>query len=249
MQPIQAIGFDLFDTLITVQNLVLQEAVGRLIRCLHAQGLAVDGETFEPVYQEAARHHMQTARRQGRETHNRFWISTALNQLGHAIAPNDHRITQTVDAYFSAFIEHASLLPHTRETLVALRRRYRLGLLSNFTHGPAVRTILDRLGLTQLLDVILISGELGYRKPHPRVFVALQRHISLPKAQIAFIGDDPEADVRGAQEAGLQPIRTTYAQVYKATNRTDPEARSTPDTHPGVPTIASWTDLLTLLDM
>lgn len=248
MQHITAIGFDLFDTLITVETLNFQEALGRLIRGLQNQGFAVEEDTFSPVYREAAREFVKEARKDGRETHNRFWICTALHRLGYTVSPDDPRIAQAVEAYFSAFLDHAVLLPETRETLAILKTRYRLGLLSNFTHGPAVKTILARLELAPLLDFTLISGELGYRKPHPMVFHELTRQFGLPKDQIAYIGDDLENDVKGAQRAGLQPIWMTYARDRKATSTMDSQPQTSNTTNPSVPTVASWNELLTLLD-
>ena len=244
MQHIRAIGFDLFDTLITVHGLGQQEALGRMVRGLQAQGLAVEGETFLPVYRDAARAFVTAARQHGRETHNRFWISAALQRLGHTIAPDDERIAAAVQGYFSAFLEYATLLPGTPEMLEALKSHYRLGLLSNFTHGPAVKDILSRLGLSPYLDVVLISGELGYRKPHAQVFEALWQQFEVPRAQIAFVGDDLDADIQGAQAAGMQPIWTTYARTLRTTP-TPPAP--THEAEPAVPMIASWHDLFTLL--
>jgi putative hydrolase of the HAD superfamily len=247
MEHIKAIGFDLFDTLITVQHLGLQEAMGRLMGSLQDQGFAVENKTFVPVYRDAARQFREAAHVEGRETHNRFWISAALCRLGHDISPDDGRILLAVEAYFSAFLDHAVLLPETREMLTTLKRRYRLGLLSNFTHAPAAKDIVARLGLMPFLEVTLISGELGYRKPHPRVFRELGRQFALPRHQIAFIGDDLDADINGARQAGLQPIWTTYARVHKTTASTDAVPPPANAVDPAVPTVASWGELLTLL--
>lgn len=250
MQHIRAIGFDLFDTLVTVQGLGQQEALGRLLRSLQEQELAVDSDTFLPVYRQAVRGFVDAARQEGRETHNRFWISAALHSLGHPLEPDDARIAAAVEAYFSAFLEYATVLPGTHTMLAALRGRYRLGLLSNFTHGPAAKGILERLGLLEYLDVILVSGELGYRKPHLKVFQTLWQQFDLPREQVAFVGDDVEADVNGAQEAGLQPIWTTYARAYRAT-LTPPSTVAVPShgTDPAVPTVASWDELLLLFPL
>ena len=247
MQHIKAIGFDLFDTLVTVQSLGLREAMGRLMHSLEEQGFAVQEDTFVPVYREAVAHFRDTVQQDGRETHNRFWISAALQRLGYAVLPDDRRIALAVEAYFSAFLDHATLLPDTCETLAQLQRRYHLGLLSNFTHAPAAKAILDRLGLTPYLGVTLISGELGYRKPHWRVFDELERRFGVPKQQIAFIGDDVEADVHGARQAGMQPIWTTYARAHKPLAHNHTTVQSGTDVDTSVPMIASWHDLLTLL--
>jgi putative hydrolase of the HAD superfamily len=179
-------------------------------------------------------------------------------------------VAHAVEAYFSAFVDHAVLLPKTLEMLAALKGRYRLGLLSNFTHPPAVYEMLSRFGLDAYLDVQLVSGDLGYRKPHGRVFEALSERFGVPADQIAFVGDDLDADVYGARAAGLHPIRTTYAEAYRAALTTDvpPRQGDNPDppvwrrtvqapgstdhaehetSDPHVKTISSWEDLLALL--
>lgn len=243
MQHIQAIAFDLFDTLITVEQSSRYEAPGRLLNSLQAQGLPVHAETFMPVYREVTQGFVRAAREDGKETHNRFWISTTLQRLGYPIDPDDPRITHTVEAYFSAFLDYAQLLPETLAMLTTLKGRYRLGLLSNLTHAPAARQILERLGLTTFFDIVLISGELGYRKPHPQVFQQLLEQFALPSAHVAFVGDDLEADINGAQAAGLQPIWTTYARAQAGATPLD----SAPVAPASIPTIASWNELFTLL--
>jgi putative hydrolase of the HAD superfamily len=248
MQPVTAVCFDLFDTLITVERPGPQEAHGRLLRSLQEQGFAVDHETFLPVYREVSRQFVEAARLEGRETHNRFWISAALQRLGLAVPPEDGRIARAVEAYFSAFLDWAVLLPETQKMLTALKDRYRLGLLSNLTHGPAARAILARHGLVPFLEVIIISGELGYRKPHWQTFHALGHQFGLPREQIAFVGDDLENDINGARQAGLQPIWTTYARAHKAVPTTESTLWTADSVDPAVPTIASWDELLTLLD-
>jgi putative hydrolase of the HAD superfamily len=207
----------------------------------------VTADTFVPVYRETAREFVTATRQDGRETHNRFWISAALHRLGQAVAPDDGRIHAAVEAYFSAFLDYAALLPGTSEMLAALKRTYRLGVLSNFTHAPAAKGILERLGLLSYLDVVLISGELGYRKPHPQVFQALWQQFGVPKEQVAFVGDDLDADITGSQAAGLQPIWTTYARVHRATQAPSPALPEvTNGAGPAVPMVASWHDLLSL---
>lgn len=266
MEHITAIGFDLFDTLITLENLGFKEAMGRLVQELQGQGFPVVPETFLPIYREAASSFMSKAREEGKETHNRFWISSALQQLGYDVVPDDTRIARVVDTYFTAFLDHAVLLPNTLLTLQTLKRHYRLGLLSNFTHAPIVYQLLKRFGLDDVLDIQLVSGALGYRKPKPLVFDALAEQFGVPHAQIAFVGDNLQADIEGAKEAGLWPIHTTYAQHYKtmqgggvkaAQSGDDPDpptwSRSVSEeqghSDTGVTLIQSWDDLLRLFNL
>jgi len=247
MNHITAIGFDLFNTLIIAEPHILGEAMRRLINSLRQSGLALDNEQFKKSYKEAALGFIGKAQKDGRETHNRFWISAALQSQGYDIFPDDARIAKAVDTYFSAFFLHCHLIPGTKEMLSILRNIYRLGLLTNFTHGPAAREIIDKLGLGPFFDVVLISGELGFRKPHPLAFRQLIEHLGVEKDQILYVGDDPEPDILGAQKAGLQPVLTTYVRdqniqsvpgiVFRGTGKVDCKA----------PKISTWKDLLSLL--
>ena len=59
---------------------------------------------------------------------------------------------------------------------------------------------------SHVLDSLVISSEVGYRKPHPLFFHAVCNHLGLPEHQVLCVGDDSENDVRGAIQAGLSGI-------------------------------------------
>lgn len=248
MDDIRAIGFDLFNTLITVEPHILEEANNRLIRCLCKSGFDLEEKPFKKAHREAALHFLEECRKDLRETHNRFWISAALKSQGYDVPPDDLQIAKAVDAYFSSFLECCRLIPGTKEMLGALKKEYRLGLLSNFTHAPAARKIIDQVGVSPFFDVVLISDELGYRKPHALVFHRLIEKLGVEKNQILYVGDDPEPDIAGAQQAGLQPVWTTYVRDQNISPAPGilSRGKDTPDGN--VPRISQWKDLLSLLN-
>lgn len=244
---IQAIGFDLFNTLITVDPETMEEANNRLIQNLKRNGFNVETQYFRQAHREAAMRFLALCRKNGKETHNRFWISAALETENYHISPDDARIAEAVEAYFSAFYIHCNLIPGTKEMLETLHSVYRLGLLSNFTHGPAARKIIDLLGLNFYFDAVLISGEIGYRKPHPLVFQELIHHLKVRPEQALYVGDDIEPDIEGALQAGLQPVWTSYVRDHGLASTVGVIAKGNgvPDTQ--VPRITDWGDLLFLL--
>lgn len=247
MEHIKAIGFDLFNTLITADSQALIDAMNRLTQSLQQSGLPLDLDAFRKAHRDAALRFIKETRQHGRETHNRFWISAALQTQGHIFSPHDPIIAKAVEAYFSAFPEHIQLIPGTREMLGSLKGRYRLGLLSNFTHAPAAKAVMDSVGLTPFFDVLIISGELGYCKPHPLVFRRLIEQLGVSEKEILFVGDDPVPDITGALQAGLQPVWMTYVRDKNIplSPRNSSEADRV-DAH--VPSISTWQDLLDLLD-
>jgi len=248
MENIKAVGFDLFNTLITMELLALKDALTRLTASLKENGFAIDHGQFVKAHSEAVLDFLEQTKRDGRESHNRFWISTALAKLGHDVSPDDPHISAAVDLYFSAFIQHAMIIPETKEMLATLQDRYRIGLLSNFTHPPAARNLITQLELEPFFEVVLISGDLGYRKPHGSVFEELIDQLGVQRDEIAFVGDDPEADVVGALRAGLQPIWTTYVRDNNISPAPGMMGPTDDDPGPEVPRISNWQDLLTLLN-
>jgi putative hydrolase of the HAD superfamily len=92
------------------------------------------------------------------------------------------------------------------DVLAALRERgHRLGLLTNGS-GEFQRRKLARFTLEPLFDLILIEGELGYGKPDGRVFAAALAHFAVSPPDSCMIGDNLEADIAGARDAGIATV-------------------------------------------
>jgi putative hydrolase of the HAD superfamily len=247
MKNVKAIGFDLFNTLVTIDSTALAEAETRLTGSLLANGIALEVESFIDSHKKWAGRLIEATRANGRETHNRFWIGEALGESGYEIDPDDPRIAAAVEAYFSSFVERCSLIPGTIEMLMELSADYRIGLLSNFTHGPAAREILDVTGLGRCFPVTVISGEFGFRKPHRLVFERLLEEMGVPHEETIYVGDDPEPDITGALGAGIRPVWTTYVRDRNLLYAPGYMPRGREKADYGVPRISSWGELLELL--
>lgn len=247
MNRIKAIGFDLFNTLITADPHALKDALGRLTGSLARAGIDPGYEEFKEAYREAALGFIKRANRTGRETHNRFWISEALGKIGYRIGPYDPRIGRAIDAYFSAFLDFCHPFPWTLEMLGTLRQRWPLGLLSNFTHAPAAFRIIDHLRLRPFFQVVLISGRTGFRKPHPAGFIRLVESLGVEGKEILYVGDDPEADINGALRAGLYPVRCIWGRGGKALLPPGAVSEEVEIEDKNVPEVSTWKELLRLL--
>jgi putative hydrolase of the HAD superfamily len=95
----------------------------------------------------------------------------------------------------------------------------RTGLLSN-SWGLDY----DREGWAQLFDAVVISGEVGLRKPDPAIYALAAERLGLPPEQIVFVDDLP-ANVRAAVAAGMVGVRhvaveTTVAELEILFERT-----------------------------
>jgi FMN phosphatase YigB (HAD superfamily) len=113
-------------------------------------------------------------------------------------------LDQLLEVRHDAFVDAVTVDSETLVALRALADRFPLGLLSNYPDAPAIRTSLDRLGLTPLFSSVVISGELGLVKPHPATFAKSLDDLGRPAAACLFVGDNWLADVQGAKAAGMQ---------------------------------------------
>lgn len=96
----------------------------------------------------------------------------------------------------------------TVPTLEWLRGRgVRLAALTNRSHGGAAfLEELRREGLLDYFDAVVSSDQVGYRKPHPRIFERALEVLDLPAEECAHVGDRLGADVAGARRVGMFAI-------------------------------------------
>ncbi|HKP12880.1 MAG TPA: HAD family phosphatase [Blastocatellia bacterium] len=92
--------------------------------------------------------------------------------------------------------------------LSALKRAgYALYGLSNWS-AETFRRIRHKHPFLDLLDVIVLSGEVQMVKPDPRIYHVLLERIKRSAAECLFI-DDSEANIAAAERLGFQTIRFT----------------------------------------
>ncbi|MFT5658492.1 MAG: HAD superfamily hydrolase (TIGR01549 family) [Gammaproteobacteria bacterium] len=84
--------------------------------------------------------------------------------------------------------------------LERLTAKYRLGAITN---GNAS---VEKVGLGHLIEHSVSAIDLQVAKPDPRIYHSLADCFNAPPEQVLYIGDHPEYDVIGPQDAGLQAI-------------------------------------------
>ncbi|ELY57592.1 HAD family hydrolase [Natronolimnohabitans innermongolicus] len=110
------------------------------------------------------------------------------------------------DAYRETIAETLEPLPGVESMLAELRGEYRVGLLTN---GPirAQRDKLATLGWEDAFDAALVTGELEAGKPDRRAFEAILAELNVPAEEAVYVGDEVEADVRGATNTGIDAVQ------------------------------------------
>lgn len=87
--------------------------------------------------------------------------------------------------------------------LKQLSRKHSIGILTN-GEGPVQRRKLEKHGISKHVDEIIISNEIGARKPDAEIFQLAKKQ--LPSEKYIYIGDTFEEDIEPAKKQGFKTI-------------------------------------------
>jgi putative hydrolase of the HAD superfamily len=183
--PPAAVLLDLYDTLVNGD----WPAWG-------TQLASITGLSTDDVYR--AYHETRLDRNTGRFDSAAGEVRALLGAAG--LDPSEDLVRDVVEAEAAFGLSvrpYADALPTVRE----LRARgHALALVSNCSH--ATRAIVDRLGFAELFDTIVLSFELGVRKPDAGIYRQALTALGTDPASALFVDDQtPYCD--GARALGI----------------------------------------------
>jgi putative hydrolase of the HAD superfamily len=84
---------------------------------------------------------------------------------------------------------------------------YKIGLITNSFFPMWMRDVeLRHYDLIDYFDARITSGDTGYMKPHPAIYQRVLQLLDVPAGRAIFIGDRPQNDIAGANEAGMYSV-------------------------------------------
>ena len=211
----KAIAFDLWETLITdTPELSRQQERLRLSKMeeiLRARGHAAVADRIEHAYRALWHRCLELYWSADRDIPCRRQIEHFLEELGiDASAFGEEMLAELEHAYANAALEVLpAVVEGAPEVVAQLKSRgLGVGLISNTgrTPGYVLRPILDALGLSGSIDVMVFSNEHGHCKPQPSIFEELRRGLGVRYEEMAFVGDNLYVDVHGAQRCGMRGV-------------------------------------------
>ena len=98
-----------------------------------------------------------------------------------------------------------AMFPDAADLLPKLSRRLPLGLVTN--GAPDLQHFkIDASGLRPYFQTIVVSGEVGIGKPHPRPMQVALQQLGCDPARAAMVGNSLTSDIAGAQNTGVHAI-------------------------------------------
>ena len=196
----KVILFDLWKTLVTSH---CKEPVWNAQRIIgHRVNLVADGQPEVDFDDEFLRHCLTTN------------ISDPETFLHHAASTFNGIVQADSLTEFQRVLRGesncAAVFNDVFETLTALREQgYRLGVVSNAWAFPFKHifemTTFNGVTLGSFFEHIVGSYEVGFRKPEPQIFFEAARRFGVDPEDCVFVGDNIDADIRGAANVGMRP--------------------------------------------
>ena len=123
--------------------------------------------------------------------------------------------SKTIDVLSDKYVKFLPtfkyLLEDTEEILEYLKPKYQLHIITN-GFQEVQRVKMENTNILSYFSTITTSEEAGCKKPHPFIFQkALRKSKALPEKSL-MIGDSYEADIVGANNAGMKSVYFNYYQ-------------------------------------
>jgi putative hydrolase of the HAD superfamily len=203
MQPIQAVIFDLDDTLYAEKSFALSGY--RAVAKAHSDLLGHP----ETAYQRMCELF---------DSPNRARVfNVMLEEAGQRVA--DATVAKMIQT-FRNHIPTINLYPDALATLVSLRPDYRLGVISD-GFLVAQQNKVASLQLTSMVDQVVLTDELGreFWKPHPRAFELIADMLKVEHAACAYVADNRAKDFVAPNALGWHTIQINRPDGIHSANQ------------------------------
>lgn len=205
---VDAVLFDLFNTLVLLKSgeVFYTPCLKKLHGFLVENGVNISFEDFRRVYFEVRDRVYVETEKSLEEPHFNVRVSRVLQQFGFDFDVSSPIVVGGTGVFADEFMRYVRLDDEALDVLRILREKYKLGLVSNFAIHECVWRLLDKFGLNEFFDVILVSGEINKRKPSPEIFRRALNALGVDAAKAVFVGDMPGLDVKGAKDTGIKAV-------------------------------------------
>ncbi|MBE5996788.1 MAG: HAD family hydrolase [Lachnospiraceae bacterium] len=212
MKNYDAYVFDLYGTLVDIHTDETQPKVWKILsRRFRDHGADYTDKELRKCYlQEIKSDEAQIRIKKQIENENILYPEPDLARVLHCLFRNrgvnadDSLIAETASALRDAAMCHIRLYAGVREMLQSLKKAGKKVILLSNAQRLFTIPEMDKLGILDgYFDEILISSDIGAKKPDPYFYRQLFCKEDLIPEKCLMIGNDLRCDIEGAKEAGM----------------------------------------------
>ena len=192
-------------------DLVVFDADGTLWDYPRAEAVAIEQAFLASGLEYRTAEHLDLYRRINAEIWEKFELgrlsAADLSRTRFGRLFRELGLDEDPEAFSEVYLEHlgrgAYLIDGAAEIVERLASGTRLALLTNGL-SRVQRARLSRTPFAARFDQVIISEEVGSRKPEPAIFAELLgRFAGIPAERTLMVGDSLTSDIRGGINAGM----------------------------------------------
>ena len=204
MSKIRAVVFDCYSTLIDIETIEQKNEIFHYISLyLQYYGAKVDAAKLKSALDLERDRFMRSKEEQYPEVD----LELAFNNILRKEGLGNPFLAESCCKLFRVLSrERFQLFPDSLPVLEEMKRsRYPIAVVSDAQKVFCLDEG-EILGIRQFFKFFLLSTHFGFRKPDPRLFRIACAMLNTPPEEAIYIGNDLEADVKGAKQIGMQTI-------------------------------------------
>ena len=225
-QRFKAVFFDLGNTLMYFNGYwpdVYARSYLALTAELLRRGYALEEKAFLREFSERINAYYQQRDLNCIEHTSEHVLRSLLLERDYASARDDD-LLPVLDAMYAVSQAHWIVEEDAHACLLRLKQAgLRLGLISNAAYARDAQRLVDKAGIRPYLEQILISADVGLRKPHEQIFRQALDAWQIAPQEAVMVGDSLAADIVGANQLGMASVWITR-RVPNAEQMTIPSA-------------------------
>jgi len=204
MPKLRAIIFDCYSTLVDIRtNEQKKEIFDYLSLYLQYYGAKIDAAKLKSNLDLEKEQYLNSVNERYPEIDLEIIFSNILKKNGL----NNSFLTESCCKLFRVLSrERFQLFPDSLPVLEEMKKDgYPIAIVSDAQKVFCLEEG-EILGLTPFFSHVIMSTQLGFRKPDPRIFTVACALLATSPAEAVYIGNDLETDVKGAQGIGMKAI-------------------------------------------
>jgi len=202
IRDVRAVIFDLDDTITDFMSAADAAFVRAFGDIAEEQGVDISGlhQRYMGLFEEYYTLHLEG--HINLDEFRAYRFSRAFEMVGLPV--DDEFLDLTVD-FQTYYDQELRTFPGACEVIRELDKVYPLGLITNGPTDAQWRKI-DKFRLSEVFEVILVSGQLGIAKPDPRIFDVALEGLRVAPEEAVMVGNSLQHDHQGAINAGIRFI-------------------------------------------
>ena len=235
MKKYTTVIFDLFDTIINfnfsrlpaidIKGVRSRTTSHDVYSVFSSYYPGIPFDEFYPYFIESYHRFQEMKLAEYREYPNRERFLLMLRNMS---IPIDRSAEAAADRMVTAHMDglaRAVEFPEENESALdsVLKKGYRMAIVSNFDYSPTAYSLIEKYGIGRFFERIVISEEVGWRKPKPVIFERAIELMEIKPDEALFVGDNFTADICGAKSVGMDAAWLNYKNESENDLKPEPD--------------------------